>query len=161
MSSEIVFSNGFDKYQIYESLPALDWRVAAVNVNIIRDNLYFDLLIYSKEKNKLIPILLNVVGPEKIEIPTLLKGLDDNVLIRLYEDALGVITGNQNNIKTPNTVFFTEVAREIDIFGQNVNPQRRTFPSLSNYSTSLKPIIFYKHIREMIQKEIKGDIDIL
>lgn len=127
MSSEIVFSNGFDKYQIYKSLPALDWRVAAVNVNIIRDNLYFDLLIYSKEKNKLIPILLNVVGPEKIEIPTLLKGLDDNVLIRLYEDALGVITGNQNNIKTPNTVFFTEVAREIDIFGQNVNPQRRTF----------------------------------
>ncbi|MBP8638421.1 MAG: glycosyltransferase [Dictyoglomi bacterium] len=161
MGSEIVFSNGFDKYQIYESLPALDWRVAAVNVNIIRDNLYFDLLIYSKEKNKLIPILLNVVGPEKIEIPTLLKGLDDNVLIRLYEDALGVITGNQNNIKTPNTVFFTEVAREIDIFGQNVNPQRRTFPGLSNYSISLKPIIFYKHIREMIQKEIKGDIDIL
>ncbi|MBC7320309.1 class I SAM-dependent methyltransferase, partial [bacterium] len=98
---------------------------------------------------------------DKIEVPTLLKDLDDEILTSLYEDALEIIARNQNNIKKPNTVFFSEVAKEINTFKQNVNPQRRTFPGLSNYSVSLKPIMFYRHVKEMIEKEIKSNVSIL
>jgi len=156
---DIIFSNSFDKYQIYETIPALDWELAAVNVNIMKDKFYFDLLIYNKEQNKVIPIFLNILESDRIEIPTILKDLNDTVLIRLYESALNIIT--QNDIKTSNAVFFTEVAKGIDTFNQNINPQRRSFPGLLDYTHSLKPIIFYKHIKDIIEKDINGNIDIL
>lgn len=155
MSLDIIFSNSFNRYQIYETLPSLDWRIVAVNVNPIRDKLYFDLLIYSKSKNKLVPIFLNVVKDEGIEISSLLKNLEDRTLVSIYEEALEIIVKNQNNIRSPNSVFFTSLVKDIDIFRQNINPQRRTFPGLSNYLISLKPIMYYTHIADIIQKNAK------
>ena len=161
MSLEIVFSNEFDKYQLYQSIPTSEWELVAVNTHVINNILYFDLLIYSRKDNKLIPILLNVVTPDRIKVPEILRNLDDRLMLHLYENALELISKNQSNIKIPNTVFFTNIAKEIDIFNQNINPQRRTFPGISSYPDSLKPIMFYRHIEDIIQKDRGDNISVL
>lgn len=160
MSLEIVFSDEFDRYQLYQSIPEWEWELVAVNTNIINNNLYFDLLIYSRKNNRLIPILLNAITPDKVKVPTMLRNLDDKLIIHLYENALELISKNQSNIKPPNTVFYTDIAKEIGIFSQNVNPQRRTMLGISSYLNSLKFIMFYKHTKEIIQRNTKDNNNI-
>jgi glycosyltransferase involved in cell wall biosynthesis/2-polyprenyl-3-methyl-5-hydroxy-6-metoxy-1,4-benzoquinol methylase len=126
--------------------------------------MYFDLLIFNENINRLAVIFLNTLNnSDEIEIPSILSSIDYNTLNKIYSEAVNIIS-NQKMIHQPNQVFFTDLINKVDVLKSNVNPQRRMLVGLNDYVTTLKSINYYNNIRIIIQKYIrhyKGDVKVL
>jgi len=158
MNLSIVFSDRFSKYQLYRSIPNADWELLSVNINIAKGKVYFDLLLYSKENNKLVPIILNTLTEDfKIEIPTILRSLSGETINYLYAKAFNIISQNLPNMKTVNSVFFTDSARDLEIFKSKINPHRRPMIGIGIYANILRPILYYQAITNLIQNNVSKD----
>ncbi|AWB09555.1 MAG TPA: glycosyltransferase [Thermodesulfobium narugense] len=159
MSFDIVFSGIYDKYQLYNSLEGSDWELAVVNIHIIRGQVFFDIVLCDKLRNKIFPIFLNTFEENRLLIPNVLKTIDITNLSKIFEQSFTIISSYKDNIKPPNTTIFTENYNYIKSLDNNVNPHRRSFPGIGNASY-LKFILFYKHVANIIRLRNKKRLDL-
>lgn len=157
MNLKFKLSNNFDKYQLYDTIPNIDWELFSVNVHILNNQMFFDLLLFSEKSNKLVPIFLNTLNDyDEIEIPSMLISIDNNTLNKVYLEAVNIIS-SKKSIRQPNDIFFTDLLSKLDVLRANINPQRRPIVGLSDYTNTIRPVCYYTHIRQIIEDFEKGN----
>ncbi|SNX53120.1 glycosyltransferase [Thermoanaerobacterium sp. RBIITD] len=157
MNLKFKLSNNFDKYQLYDTIPNIDWELFSVNVHILNNQMFFDLLLFSEKSNKLVPIFLNTLNDyDEIEIPSMLISIDNNTLNKVYLEAVNIIS-SKKSIRQPNDIFFTDLLSKVDVLRANINPQRRPIVGLNDYMNTIKFICNYTHIRQIIEDFEKGN----
>jgi len=156
MPMEVFFSEEYNRYQLYDSLEGLNWELAVVNVHVIKGQVFFDIVLFNKLKNKIAPVFLNTFKENKLLIPSLLKNIDRENLSKIFEQSFTIISSYKDKIRPPNFVIFTENYNYINSLDSGINPHRRSFMGIGNASY-LKFILFYKHISEIIRSRNKKE----
>ncbi|HHW03156.1 MAG TPA: hypothetical protein GXX35_10165 [Thermoanaerobacterales bacterium] len=105
MKLKFKITTSYDKYQLYTKIPNIDWELFSVNVHILNNQMFFDLLLFSEKSNKLVPIFLNTLNDyDEIEIPSMLISIDNNTLNKVYLEAVNIIS-SKKSIRQPNDIF--------------------------------------------------------
>ncbi len=161
---QIAFREHLNKYQLYRHLPDLGWMVFGVNVHPLKGEIFFDLLLYSAEYGKIAPVLVNKInlGENAIEVPSFINSLKPAEIVQLYETAIATMYRRKQEFRSPNSLFMLQNIPGIQSLMNNVNPQRRSVPGMSDLVNTLKPIQHYRDVRELIEQRRKpGTIKIL